>query len=345
MLVGILIFGEISEAIECPASGGGGGGGETIGTFASNVGTLGSSADAQYFEENISTIFQNVTGILNEAVYQEGVSLLEDQGEIRFGTPSQWNFLHDSSSGSNLVSINLWVNGDVVGGPSYPIVDTRHCTDSYDPTCVPYGGVEGDNDNGVILYTQSGNMYYRVFETGTDRLGTSGVPSPPDDSNWHMITVTYDKTIMTNTWTVCVDASCTSGDGQSFTGTTVNAVSTFTVGSRHGCCGGVVENGYNVDDVTVWDGYRLTQTNIDDLWNSGTGSSAGESGEDISPSSQVLHVTFDSSTFDVTPSTEEQVGAEQCGNAKDTAWTVIGIMPIALFFGLFALFSSFGKPQ
>jgi len=40
-----------------------------------------------------------------------------------------------------------------------------------------------------------------------------------------------------------------------------------------------------------------------------------------------------------------EVGSEQCEQAKDTAWTVIGIMPVALFFGLFALFSSFGKPQ
>lgn len=35
-----------------------------------------------------------------------------------------------------------------------------------------------------------------------------------------------------------------------------------------------------------------------------------------------------------------ETGSEQCEQAKDTAWTVIGIMPVALFFGLFALFSS-----
>ena len=29
---------------------------------------------------------------------------------------------------------------------------------------------------------------------------------------------------------------------------------------------------------------------------------------------------------------------QQCENAKDTAWTVVGILPIALFFALFAIF-------
>jgi len=37
---------------------------------------------------------------------------------------------------------------------------------------------------------------------------------------------------------------------------------------------------------------------------------------------------------------EGETGSAECESAKDTAWTVIGIMPVALFFGLFALFSS-----
>ena len=39
---------------------------------------------------------------------------------------------------------------------------------------------------------------------------------------------------------------------------------------------------------------------------------------------------------------EGETGAEQCLQAKDTAWTVIAILPVALFFGLFAIFSSLG---
>lgn len=36
-------------------------------------------------------------------------------------------------------------------------------------------------------------------------------------------------------------------------------------------------------------------------------------------------------------------GSEECQSAKDTAWTVIGILPVALFFALFAIFGSLGR--
>ena len=38
-------------------------------------------------------------------------------------------------------------------------------------------------------------------------------------------------------------------------------------------------------------------------------------------------------------------GLTECNNAKDTAWTVIGIRPVALFFDLFAIFGALGGRQ
>ena len=38
-------------------------------------------------------------------------------------------------------------------------------------------------------------------------------------------------------------------------------------------------------------------------------------------------------------------GTTECENAKDTAWTVIGILPVALFFALFAIFGAIGGRQ
>ena len=35
-------------------------------------------------------------------------------------------------------------------------------------------------------------------------------------------------------------------------------------------------------------------------------------------------------------------GTTECETAKDTAWTVIGILPVALFFALFAIFGALG---
>ncbi len=38
-------------------------------------------------------------------------------------------------------------------------------------------------------------------------------------------------------------------------------------------------------------------------------------------------------------------GSTECEDAKDTAWTVIGILPVALFFALFAIFGALGGRQ
>ena len=40
--------------------------------------------------------------------------------------------------------------------------------------------------------------------------------------------------------------------------------------------------------------------------------------------------------------TDAPFGTTECENAKDTAWTVIGILPVALFFALFAIFGAIG---
>ena len=37
------------------------------------------------------------------------------------------------------------------------------------------------------------------------------------------------------------------------------------------------------------------------------------------------------------------VGAEACDRAKGIAWTVISILPISMFFALFAIFGGFSK--
>lgn len=42
---------------------------------------------------------------------------------------------------------------------------------------------------------------------------------------------------------------------------------------------------------------------------------------------------------------DAEQGAEEFQNAKDTAWTVLGIIPVALFFIVFAVFSSVGSRQ
>jgi uncharacterized membrane protein len=46
----------------------------------------------------------------------------------------------------------------------------------------------------------------------------------------------------------------------------------------------------------------------------------------------------------VTLSTDANA-SNACNSAKNTAWTVIGILPVALFFALFAIFGAIGGRQ
>ena len=38
-------------------------------------------------------------------------------------------------------------------------------------------------------------------------------------------------------------------------------------------------------------------------------------------------------------------GYDECVSAKNTAWTVLGILPITLFFVLFSIFGAFGRQE
>ena len=38
-------------------------------------------------------------------------------------------------------------------------------------------------------------------------------------------------------------------------------------------------------------------------------------------------------------------GNKECSSAKNTAWTVMGILPITLFFVLFSIFGAFGRQE
>jgi len=95
------------------------------------------------------------------------------------------------------------------------------------------------------------------------------------------------------------------------------------------------EKSWEIDEFTVWHGYNLTQSDITSLYNSG----AGISPNTIAPTFQVLHASFDTFSAGGGPA---ETGSEQCQQAKDISWTVIGIIPVALFFSLFAIFSALG---
>lgn len=246
-------------------------------TTAPNLGTLGANADGQYYESDIATNFNIVSGKIGDAAYQEGTSSLEDQGEIRFGSDankSQWNFLH-TLSGSNLTSINFWIKGDVVGGPEYPILQTADIGSTGISTASDY----------FYLYTQNGATRLKIKENSLNILpfNSVGIGEPPDDGQWHMVTILINKANTTagldlvTAYLDNVRGNSIDDAANPFTGSGGTANSTLTVGNQRGESA-TTENSFAIDDLTIWNGYQLTESDINTLWNSGDGSSAGGSG-------------------------------------------------------------------
>ena len=255
----------------------------------SNQGTYGSSADGKYFENDIQTNFNTVLGILNSAVLQEGTEQLQDQGEIRFGTNSQWDFLH-TPTGSNIMSINLWFRGDIVDdgeGDDFPILSTLN----------PDAG----DTNGILLYLRNNNLRLSIIENGVtiedSNLGVNF--SLTNDGQWHMITLAIDHgNTISQEIIPCLDAVCSQEfRDQPFAGGGGTADKTLTIGSQSVVAGSTpVEPSFEVDDFTIWHGYFLTSSDITALYNGGSGVSAGVTGLGISLANQVGHWTFDLQT-------------------------------------------------
>ncbi len=279
-------------------TGGGGTGGSLNGVDNStspNLGTFGTNATGKYFIPNTNTtsidLVVNASGRINEAVFQDGDVDGTNRAEIRFGEPvdkSQWNFFHQANVGSNLTSVNFWINGDVSGGADYPMLDTFELDEPGD-----------SNGDGMNIFTANGDTFLAISNNDTLSYNQDQISNEPaDDGQWHMVTVIYDKGNLTNAGgdygKICIDSSCgTIQANAALLPISNDANSTLTVGSRHDPFGNIVENKFSVDDLTVWNGYLLTQSDINTMYNSGNGSSAGASGSAVQTSFQVLHHTFD----------------------------------------------------
>jgi len=331
LLIGILIFSEVSDSIICPAGGTGlGGGGPTgpssateiapafqvlhlpfnAGEQGDNKGTLGASGDAGYFVFGTeSASFIDVTGPTNlgNAVFNNG-SVQSVEGHIGIGGvgASTFNFIHDGDQGNNVTSINFWINGDVDGSPEYTMLSN----------CSNNGGCT----NGIQIYTLDANTRLYMEEAGTVTVAGQVIKNsiPADDSNWHMVTVIMDKGNTTGPAIVgCIDAVCQNTATWSVDpiGTGGNPTFALSLGAVH-FQSSHVENDSMNDDMTIWNGWKLTQAEINTMYAGGEGAGA---------------------------SSPAQQGSAECEGAKDTAWTVIGILPVALFFALFAIFGALGR--
>ncbi len=343
LLIGILIFSEVSDSIICPAPTSGGG--SPIGaTGFDNVGSMGTAGDAFYTEAGIDTAFVTTTGILGQGIIKNGTSSGDTDGEVIIGiNPDSWRFLHAGNVGSNLTSINFWLNGDVIGSPVYPLLGT--------------GGTDNAAANSPTfsMWTQSGtNGMITIYEAsgGGGQVFQGNIGSVvPDDSGWHMVSLMMNQGNRTGDFIIlCIDAVCDTGvdamitDFEDLTAGGNTPAFNLTVGGGSPFGNSVTQNTFDFDELTIWNGWILTQGQLNTMWNAGSGSSASG----IASGTIVVHLSFDSGTeIGGTPGSPGSSGQGnlECEGAKDTAWTVIGILPVALFFALFAIFGALGRTE
>ncbi len=258
-----------------------------------NLGTLGKDQDAEsWFDVAIAggggvgtqgDFVINGTGLIDEAGFQDGTGTGGDMDEIRLGNHNNnadWRFLHEVI-GSNLTSINFWINGDVDGDPQYAVLGSSCASDC--------GG--SSNLAGIRIFTigaQTGLDIRQWHLAGGAHSHLVDQPIintiPADDGNWHMISAIYDKGIgndfasSTNWARICVDNVCTKDGGRSneFVTDITTPDQPLAVGGTDFGAGGV-ENPFSVDEVAIWHGYNITN-DLTTLFNSGSGSDASNIG-------------------------------------------------------------------
>ena len=168
---------------------------------------------------------------------------------------SSFNFFHGTSDWS----INFWVQYNEF------VAEDRF-----------FNNISSSENNGISI---------RVGSTGNSKLGLSikssngwlsnqdiNFPSTITLGEWVMITVTCDYSDTTNTYKIYVNGSAGGTVGRGSTGSSNNADTTMKLGRR----------GHNstkffdglIDDVAMWNCYTLTQSEINLLYNSGSGAVA-----------------------------------------------------------------------
>jgi hypothetical protein len=241
-----------------------------------NLGFIGSNADGTYLNNGLPLdIWRNSSSILGQAVR------INETTSVEFGSDAnkgQWDFLHDPTK-SNQTSVSLWGKGDFDGESIYPILYTGDQTDGFLIhaffNTLSLGIVE--NDNSIILPDDSGL-------------------SIPDDGNFHMFTVLVDKNNETSTVKLCVDgaSNCTTVDRvNTWTGIPSLSDHVLSLGNNFCDAQSCIAFYWQADDLAIWKDYILTSTDINNLYNSGTGSPAGSSGANIQPANLVAYYTFD----------------------------------------------------
>jgi len=301
LLLGILIFGEISDAIVCPPIS------EFLAgliSFANaqvetnnivvyhsfdldeqdqsttgnnlyvNAGTFGHLADAHMLDTRFHSSIPSQDGIINEAIsilsLASNPSMIlgnwinEGNGGNILGV-DLWEFLVDDST-TNKYTINFWIKGDfssINAGEGVSVITNT----------IPITG----NSFGIDIWIDDSNQVrIQTFDSGSLNLDLTS--SPIADNTWNMVTFEIDKSlndfINAKIWINATNQEVLSS-GSYDTYPIAFLDQPFIIGDTNSFAhktqfSGVLEN-FAMDDLCIVKDYEFTQTDVDVLYNEGIG--------------------------------------------------------------------------
>ncbi len=180
---------------------------------------------------------------------------------VNIGTStSDFNFM---SSSTALWSVNIWVAFDSVG------TNEMIYSTGTGSTAIPQSWMYRDTNNDILTGLTSG-------VSGTYSLANAATGINIPDTNWHMITLTYDQSLSSNNLKAYKDGALVSQASKTGNVST-NADSNQAMRMFGGVTGVQQDMEGKADEMSIWN-RALTSTEITTLYNSGTGVTVTGSG-------------------------------------------------------------------
>lgn len=210
---------------------------------------LGTAADG-----TVTGATRDVAGVLGTGYSFDGVD-----DHVELGTSlSQWNFLHNGGKST----INIWVKlASIEPGVQYGIIGNNAAGGGNIGMSLWFGDDAGQSQDHTIRFTISNGTVFIINSTTTASFF-------PKNTNYHMVTMTYDGSLGSNQLKLFMDG----GNKEQFSNTAAESVSNATFALDLATLGNSVLDGVwpGIDECSIWNSI-LTDAQISDLYNNGKG--------------------------------------------------------------------------
>ena len=216
-------------------------------TTVGSTDSLGTAADST----TVANLTYSQTGKVGNAISWNGTT---SSSYAEVGPSSLYDFMHSATA---IWSFNFWYK-KTAGSTSFRTILANNA------------GGAGATGTRIAFY--NGSFYQNIIISNAVSIITDTSTAVPNDTNWHMITMTVDLTLGSNDYNCYVDGVLETTVSQGAAGTANNAQRTMRIGDDGGGDG----NHYGLlDEMSIWSRV-LTSAEITSLYNTGSGKEVTE---------------------------------------------------------------------